>query len=153
MSRVDINQFPTREVLIERIFSQNECSICSLIYEPSDLVRTLPCTHSFHHGCLEGWLADNSTCPYCRSQLPIVQNSASSGSYSGGNWNIRGRRTYRTRQESTSDSSEENDDEDDGMTDDDSDEESLNENSNSESCTDCRGRMWSRLKTIKNPKL
>lgn len=45
-----------------------ECSIC---YEPMDSTSTckLSCNHAYHSHCMRNWLAQASTCPYCRQQV------------------------------------------------------------------------------------
>ena len=48
-----------------------ECSIC--YGEASDMTTTY--NHSFHQSCLDEWLTDHNTCPYCRFKLtPIIKN-------------------------------------------------------------------------------
>ena len=44
-----------------------ECSIC---YEHDNkIVRQLSCGHEFHLHCIEKWLCNKKTCPYCRKVL------------------------------------------------------------------------------------
>ena len=47
---------------------KNTCSIC---HESSNhnLSRQLQCNHTFHTQCIDQWLANNTTCPYCRYDL------------------------------------------------------------------------------------
>jgi hypothetical protein len=47
---------------------ETTCSICLSDYVPSDEVRTLPCDHLFHKGCIDVWLAHHKTCPLCRGK-------------------------------------------------------------------------------------
>ncbi|MCL7038338.1 hypothetical protein MKW94_002199 [Papaver nudicaule] len=51
-----------------------KCAICIFDYEVGDMLRFLPCDHSFHTGCIGNWLVSHgTTCPYCRYNLqPIV---------------------------------------------------------------------------------
>lgn len=43
-----------------------DCPIC-LEKLVSENVQELQCGHMFHNKCLEKWLEENHTCPYCRS--------------------------------------------------------------------------------------
>lgn len=44
-----------------------ECRVCLSFYEEGDEVRNLKCKHTFHKGCLDTWLQqDSATCPLCR---------------------------------------------------------------------------------------
>ncbi|KAA0163850.1 hypothetical protein FNF31_02705 [Cafeteria roenbergensis] len=43
------------------------CAVCMCEYEDGEQVRTLACNHSFHCKCIDGWMAENGTCPMCRS--------------------------------------------------------------------------------------
>ena len=50
--------------------SSNElCAICILDYKIGDKLRTLPCQHKFHQGCIDKWLALKSDCPICKYDL------------------------------------------------------------------------------------
>lgn len=47
----------------------DDCAICQCGYDDVDtLIRTLPCGHAFHAGCLEEWMFRQSTCPMCRAE-------------------------------------------------------------------------------------
>eukprot|EP00667_Euglena_gracilis_P021175 EG_transcript_23148 len=45
------------------------CPICLEAFLCHAPVYHLPCTHAFHTGCLQTWLADHTTCPLCRLDL------------------------------------------------------------------------------------
>ncbi len=50
----------------------NDHSECSICYEP--LVNDtfiLPCNHIFHTTCMNRWIQESNTCPYCRLDLNI----------------------------------------------------------------------------------
>lgn len=48
------------------------CAICLESIESKQLLRTLPCSHSFHSGCIDNWLLSSSPiCPFCRAELKI----------------------------------------------------------------------------------
>ena len=51
------------------------CSICKENIKFCNIVRTLKCSHTFHHKCIDTWLEDHSTCPICRYQLRHRQYS------------------------------------------------------------------------------
>lgn len=44
-----------------------ECCFClSTEYVKGDTVRELPCKHLFHRNCIDPWLFEHSSCPYCK---------------------------------------------------------------------------------------
>eukprot|EP00930_Biecheleria_cincta_P072151 TRINITY_DN5959_c0_g1_i1.p1 TRINITY_DN5959_c0_g1~~TRINITY_DN5959_c0_g1_i1.p1 ORF type:complete len:264 (+),score=38.51 TRINITY_DN5959_c0_g1_i1:112-903(+) len=47
-----------------------ECAICMSTCEPVAL-RRLPCGHEFCITCISNWLANHSTCPYCRCSVDV----------------------------------------------------------------------------------
>jgi E3 ubiquitin-protein ligase ATL7/58/59 len=47
----------------------NTCSICLGKYKAGEVLRRLPCLHSFHQPCIDAWMASDSTCPICRLSL------------------------------------------------------------------------------------
>eukprot|EP01100_Stratorugosa_tubuloviscum_P012776 TRINITY_DN6163_c0_g1_i1.p1 TRINITY_DN6163_c0_g1~~TRINITY_DN6163_c0_g1_i1.p1 ORF type:complete len:202 (+),score=42.75 TRINITY_DN6163_c0_g1_i1:21-626(+) len=51
------------------------CVVCLDNYEPTTLLRILPCSHSFHVACIDKWLKKCKTCPTCRHQLDQSINS------------------------------------------------------------------------------
>lgn len=42
---------------------KSECPIC---FEELANPTTLPCGHQYHQQCIDEWLSDHNTCPYCR---------------------------------------------------------------------------------------
>ena len=42
------------------------CGICfeKLVFKQTQILH---CEHEFHNDCIEKWLEENNTCPYCRS--------------------------------------------------------------------------------------
>ena len=42
------------------------CAVCLETYQTNDIVRTIPCFHSFHKGCIDPWLAQKALCPICK---------------------------------------------------------------------------------------
>ncbi|KAF9963531.1 hypothetical protein BGZ65_002551 [Modicella reniformis] len=50
--------------------AQTLCAICLADYEVGEQVRTLPCYHQYHLGCIDPWLLDMaSLCPICKRDL------------------------------------------------------------------------------------
>lgn len=43
------------------------CMICLESYYNKDLLRILPCMHSYHTGCIDTWLQRSVFCPICKS--------------------------------------------------------------------------------------
>ena len=54
------------------------CVICLDDFESGQVIRQLPCNHSFHSDCVDIWLRKNATCPNCRA--PILAKPAAQGS-------------------------------------------------------------------------
>ncbi|XP_059044910.1 uncharacterized protein LOC131840735 [Achroia grisella] len=50
----------------ERSWSLEQCSICFEVMLMDQNLITLACTHNFHSACIEPWLQEQKTCPYCR---------------------------------------------------------------------------------------
>ena len=40
--------------------------MCLEDFESGDPVRVLPCQHVYHVVCIDTWLIDKGTCPYCK---------------------------------------------------------------------------------------
>ena len=51
----------------------DECSVCMNQIKKGESFRALPCSnvhnHKFHTACIDPWLASNSTCPNCRTNI------------------------------------------------------------------------------------
>lgn len=45
------------------------CSICLEQVDRGELVRSLPCLHQFHAGCIDPWLRQQGTCPVCKLRV------------------------------------------------------------------------------------
>jgi len=49
--------------------TNDSCAVCILDYKNGDLLKTLPCSHKFHKGCIDKWLEMKSECPMCKHDL------------------------------------------------------------------------------------
>jgi hypothetical protein len=57
-----------------------DCAICRDEFSTQGLHRELPCKHIFHAHCIDNWLSNSATCPFCRNQLiepKVVQQDLS----------------------------------------------------------------------------
>ncbi|OAE29449.1 hypothetical protein AXG93_4548s1270 [Marchantia polymorpha subsp. ruderalis] len=45
------------------------CTVCLEQVVDGELVRSLPCLHQFHAGCIDQWLRQQATCPVCKFRL------------------------------------------------------------------------------------
>ncbi|KAK9050756.1 hypothetical protein SSX86_030274 [Deinandra increscens subsp. villosa] len=65
------HQFPTftaKPTAAKPLF----CAICLHDADRGQRYRRLPqCHHCFHVDCIDTWLQSRSTCPLCRSQIPV----------------------------------------------------------------------------------
>mgnify|MGYP001028112101 FL=1 len=52
--------------------STRECPICFDII-PDQVIRFLPCMHSFHDACITTWTEINDTCPVCKNDNTATQ--------------------------------------------------------------------------------
>ncbi|XP_064481065.1 E3 ubiquitin-protein ligase RLIM-like isoform X2 [Ornithodoros turicata] len=69
LTALQIAQLPTRRVVGSDLASDKRtCHICLEDFKRNNIVRTLPCLHEYHKGCLDKWLKRNSTCPLCRKE-------------------------------------------------------------------------------------
>ena len=56
------------------LMSDEECIICLCQYENKDVLRTLPCQHTFHCHCIDRWFEASMECPMCKNVV-VVQNT------------------------------------------------------------------------------
>lgn len=50
------------------------CAVCLEEVPTGAEATTLPCSHSYHAGCVLPWLAARGACPCCRATLPSPEN-------------------------------------------------------------------------------
>ncbi|CAG2063623.1 unnamed protein product [Timema podura] len=48
----------------------DKCPVCLKLHSLGEVVKVLPCNHSFHSACILPWLEKTNSCPLCRHQLP-----------------------------------------------------------------------------------
>ncbi|CAG9574185.1 unnamed protein product [Danaus chrysippus] len=60
---------PRRSSSRERSRTEEQCSICFDMIQPSQECMALPCTHFFHTTCILPWLEQQQTCPNCRKNI------------------------------------------------------------------------------------
>ncbi|KAI9583961.1 hypothetical protein GQX74_010296 [Glossina fuscipes] len=49
------------------------CAVCLHDFELQQILRVLPCTHTFHAECVDKWLEMRRTCPVCRALCSPTQ--------------------------------------------------------------------------------
>ncbi|CAI2371292.1 unnamed protein product [Moneuplotes crassus] len=46
------------------------CPICLSEYESKEVIKVMPeCYHTFHNSCIENWLRNDLSCPFCRHKI------------------------------------------------------------------------------------
>ena len=45
--------------------------VCLCEYEQGDVLRTLPCFHSYHQACIDEWLNRSKLCPLCKHPISV----------------------------------------------------------------------------------
>lgn len=76
-SQAAISILPTRAfVPRERTPEQAEaqkhlltCMVCLSEYEKDEILRTLPCFHTYHAECVDRWLIEQNSCPVCKNPI------------------------------------------------------------------------------------
>lgn len=51
------------------LLESSDCSICIDSIAEKTEIYDIPCGHKFHKDCLNTWLKNNNTCPFCRAVL------------------------------------------------------------------------------------
>jgi hypothetical protein len=63
------------ETLPSSSSDNDSCPICFETFHDGDILRVLPCRHTFHAICVDPWLLNSSSqCPLCRVDLSISNN-------------------------------------------------------------------------------
>lgn len=50
---------------------RTKCAICLENYKVDEIIRTLPCFHIYHVGCVDRWLGSKSLCPICKHSVIV----------------------------------------------------------------------------------
>ena len=61
----DLNTF----AYTKACYKLEDCSICLVPYSQGEVVKVLPCSHSYHAACIDPWLLAHYTCPVCNTQI------------------------------------------------------------------------------------
>lgn len=51
---------------------ESSCAVCLSDFERGQMVRRLPCNHSFHRACIDRWLKLNKVCPLCFQDVEVL---------------------------------------------------------------------------------
>lgn len=62
---------PTSQSKLEDVHPepQSKCTICMEEFATGDLLRCLPCLHSYHVQCIDKWLSLSQSCPVCKHNV------------------------------------------------------------------------------------
>lgn len=52
--------------------SDANCTICLNDYNDGEKIKTLPCQHHFHVGCIDEWFNVDDICPLCKKPVNIL---------------------------------------------------------------------------------
>lgn len=66
LNQIPVSKFQKIEV---KEGEEERCPVCLMGFEQGDDVKTLPCKHMFHPGCIDTWLVRNSACPICKRDV------------------------------------------------------------------------------------
>lgn len=72
LQKEQLNQIPVTKFVKKpdtKPGEEEKCPICLIDLENSEEIRSLPCKHIFHPGCIDTWLVKNSSCPICKRDV------------------------------------------------------------------------------------
>jgi hypothetical protein len=53
----------------ESVKPVTQCAVCLDDFHVGEILRLLPCAHTFHRFCIDKWLEDNLDCPVCKTDI------------------------------------------------------------------------------------
>jgi hypothetical protein len=51
---------------------ETSCAVCLCDFQGGDMLRRLPCRHSFHRACVDKWLMHKKVCPLCVQDVEVL---------------------------------------------------------------------------------
>ena len=67
LNRIPEYDWHSNQICINQTFKT--CTICYIDYQKEDKVKKLPCHHGYHTQCLDSWLEQDNSCPFCKTQI------------------------------------------------------------------------------------
>ena len=74
-SHYTIEQLPTSQITSQQTDDGLTCTVCCSEYNLDETVCQTACKHYFHADCLEPWIQGRLTCPVCRQNVFVLQDS------------------------------------------------------------------------------
>eukprot|EP01018_Ginkgo_biloba_P005942 Gb_41745 [translate_table: standard] len=75
-SKAAVEAMPTINIKEDHLGSEcSQCAVCKDEFELGCEVRQMPCKHMYHSDCILPWLAQHSTCPVCRFEMPAEEET------------------------------------------------------------------------------
>ncbi|KAJ7545357.1 hypothetical protein O6H91_09G116600 [Diphasiastrum complanatum] len=66
-----VESLPTIHISEEHLGTDYaQCAVCKDEFDLGSEAREMPCKHIYHAECIFPWLAEHSSCPVCRHELP-----------------------------------------------------------------------------------
>ena len=75
-SEASLAQVEAEAEVVEVPEDWGTCSICLDNLEPGDKANRLTCRHFYHSECILSWLKKSVTCPVCRTDVALCEESA-----------------------------------------------------------------------------
>ncbi|EGG16775.1 transmembrane protein [Cavenderia fasciculata] len=63
------------------------CAICLTDYVDGEKIRILPCKHHYHLNCIDRWLIQNKSCPFCKRDIDTTPTPTTTPATSSNNNN------------------------------------------------------------------